>query len=264
VVDLLDTAAVIGTLVLLETILSFDNAALLTVLSRRLPGVAERRRVLNYGLTLAYLLRLGSILGASFFIAYEAFLTIGGLYLALIAGKHFTALARGKEDHQTAVRKPLLSRIGLTAFSAVIVEIALVDLVFAFDAVVAAVSFTSNLWLIVIAAVFGLLGLRLLTPFIGRLMDWLPLLEHMAFVAVALVGALMVLEHPLVVDHAVLSLSKPVKMGLIVSLFAVPILVKLLFKIPASKPALHAAVEMDFDLNPDRRGGELPPRGGMP
>lgn len=262
--DLLEAGAVVGTLILLETVLAFDNAAFLTVLSRRLPGVGERRRVLNYGLALAYVLRLGAILGTSILIAYEAFLTIGGVYLVLVAGRYFTAVARGRDGHQTAVRKPLLSRLGLSAFSAVMVEIALVDMVFAFDAVVAAVSFTRDLWLVVIAAAFGLLALRTLTAFIGRVMDWLPLLEHMAFVAVGLVGALLVLEHPLVIDHPIVSLTNQVKMGLIVALFGVPILVKLLFKVPASKPSLHIAVETDLDLHRDRRGEELPPRGGPP
>ena len=237
--------------------MAFDNAAILTVLSRRLSDVAARRRALNYGLAVAYGLRVATILAASVLIQYEAFLTVGGLYLIAISVKHVAAVAAGKDDHQVAVREPFLSRFGLAAFTAIVVEIAVVDLVFAIDAVVAAVSFTSDLWLIVVAAGVGLVSLRVLAATIGRVMDWLPLLEHMAYLAVGLVGAILVLEHPLVLDHAVLHVPNDVKMAMTVSLFAIPVAVKLAFGVPASKPRLHAAEEADFDLHPTHRGEDV-------
>lgn len=259
-----EAAAIVATLVLLEMVMAFDNAAILTVLSRRLPDVAARRRALNYGLAVAYGLRVATILAASLLIQYEAFLTIGGLYLVAIAIKHVASIARGKEDHQVEVRDPFLARFGLAAFTAIVVEIAVVDLVFAIDAVVAAVSFTNDLWLIVVAAGFGLISLRVLAGYIGKVMDWLPLLEHMAYVAVGMVGAILVLEHPLLLDHAVVHVPNDVKMVLTASLFAVPVAVKLVFGVPASRPGLHAAEEADFDLHPAHRGEDVGAQQGPP
>jgi YkoY family integral membrane protein len=274
-VDLLGDLAIVLTLVLLEAVLSFDNAAILTVLSRRLHDLDERRRALNIGLLIAYGLRVAAILAAVVLVQQPLFLVLGGLYLVVLGIKHFVALARKGDEHLAAEHKPILARIGLGAFAAVVLEIGVIDLVFALDQVVAAVGFVRGhehaTILIIIAASLGLLSLRLLAPFIGRLMDWLPLLEHMAFVAVAFVGGLMLLEHtslagglqlvaspeapgaPAVLFH----MEKTVKIGVTLALFAVPVFIKLAFKVPRSHPGVHAAVETDFAAKAPHRGEEV-------
>ncbi|MEK6975194.1 MAG: hypothetical protein AABY18_02495 [Candidatus Thermoplasmatota archaeon] len=281
--DLAGYALIILVLILLEAVLSFDNAAMLTVLSRRMHDPALRRRALNYGLAIAYVLRIGAILAAAVLVQNALFIVLGGAYLLFTGVKHFVALKRKGDEHLAHEKKPLLAFLGLSAFAAVVVEIGIIDLVFALDQVVAAVGFVRDVSdtstvagftlrhstvLIVIAASLGLLSLRLLAPVIGRLMDWLPLLEHMAFVAVGFVGALMVGEHVSVVHglqlvanpeaagapHVLFHVEKAVKIAITLSLFAVPVLVKLVFKVPKSHPGVHAAMEKD--IADPKHGGE--------
>jgi predicted tellurium resistance membrane protein TerC len=139
----------------------------------------------------------------------------------------------------------------------VVMQIGLVDLAFALDQVVAAVAFTKDvphvkLWvfsyqqvLILTAATAGLISLRILAPYISRLMDWLPTLEHMALIAVGFVGVLLVLEHPIILPapEALIHAIKPYKIPITLGLFGVPVLIKLVFKWPKSSVVHHATLE---------------------
>ena len=63
--DLAQDATIVLTLLLLEAVLSFDNAAILAAMVRKLP-VKDRKKALLYGLVGAYTLRFAAILLASF------------------------------------------------------------------------------------------------------------------------------------------------------------------------------------------------------
>ncbi|MEA3202564.1 MAG: hypothetical protein QOI63_230 [Thermoplasmata archaeon] len=248
--DLLGAGSIILTLVVLEAVLSFDNAAILAVMSRRLPPGEGRKRALNYGLGIAYVLRVLAIFSAFLLQRFPVFLTVGGAYLLFLSAKHFWGVVRHSGDGHRAKGGPAKGMLGLSPLATVVVQIGIVDLAFAMDQVIAAFGFTQEIWLIIAAATIGLVSLRILAPFISRLMDWLPLLEHMAYVAVGFVGVLLVLEHPVVVaapPHAVTDLVDKVKIPITLSLFAVPILVKLLFKVPRSTSS-HAHEQAEKDI----------------
>jgi YkoY family integral membrane protein len=251
----LDTLAtdvgIIVTLVILEAVLSFDNAAILAALSRKLPLGEGRRRALNYGLAIAYVLRIGAILGAVILLRFPAFITLGGAYLVFLSAKHFIGKLRGGggEEHHLGTGTPFLQR-WMSPFTAIIVQIGVVDLAFAMDQVVAAVGFTRTYYLIIIAAGIGLLALRLLAPYLSRLMDWLPSLEDIAYVAVGFVGVLLVLEDlpyftlgPFAWHAVHVHLPNPVKVSITLSLFLIPIFVKLVFKWPKSTGPHHTTLE---------------------
>jgi YkoY family integral membrane protein len=244
--DLVGAGTIVLTLVVLEAVLSFDNAAILAVMSRRLPVGPQRRRALNYGLGIAYVLRVLAILSAFLLVKFPLFLTAGGAYLVFLFGKHFWGLLRHREHAHAARGGPAKGLLGLSPLATIVLQIGLVDLAFAMDQVIAAFGFTKEIWLIIIAATIGLVSLRVLAPFISRLMDWLPLLEHMAYVAVGFVGALLVLEHPVVAGappHGFTDLVDKVKIPVTLGLFAVPILVKLGFKVPRGHSRAHAQAE---------------------
>jgi YkoY family integral membrane protein len=258
--------AIVLTLLLLEAVLSFDNAAILAAMVRRLPP-KDRRKALLYGLGGAYILRITAILLASFLIETPSLKILGGAYLLFIAVRHFIRFARHREDGHKAheVKPGLLARWGVPALVSIIVQIELIDLAFAVDQVIVAVAFTDEILLIVIASVIGILFLRLAAAVIARVMDWLPALEHMAYVAVGYVGFKLILLHeffavgwtqgpttadglrtsieggtcrvPFIpIEHEVALGARPgceiptaVSVGITLSLFLVPILLKLLF-----------------------------------
>lgn len=242
--------AIVLTLVVLETVLSFDNAAILTVMSRRLPAGQGRRRALNYGLLIAYGLRILAILGAFLLIQHPILLTVGGAYLLFLFVKHFWGVVRHREHRHKAKEAPVKGMFGFSPLTVIIVQIGLIDLAFALDQVIAAVGFTHYIWLIIVAATIGLISLRLLAPVLSRLMDWLPTLEHMAYVAVGFVGALLILEnlpvptfptgHIFELHHVPLhpdeNIAQALKIGLTLSLFVIPIVIKFFFGVPRSRP----------------------------
>src|SRR5688572_8509785 len=212
---------------------------------RKLP-LQDRKKALLYGLVGAYALRFTAILLASFLIDNPILKVIGGGYLVFIGLKHFYGMVRHKphEHKEHDLKTGLLTRLGIPALVAVIIQIELVDLAFAIDQVIVAVAFTDKVYLIVIASFVGILFLRLAAAMIARVMDWLPLLEHMAYVAVTYVGVKLVLEYEVsfINDGHGFHLPTEISVTVTVALFLVPILIKLIFGWPKSIPAgMHVA-----------------------
>lgn len=245
---LLQDGTIVLTLLLLEAVLSFDNAAILAAMVRKLP-VKDRKKALLYGLVGAYALRFAAILLASFLISNPILKVIGGGYLVFIGVKHFYGMARHKphahKEHQ--LKTGLLTRLGVPALVAVIIQIELVDLAFAVDQVVVAVAFTEKVYLIVIASFIGILFLRLAAAMIARVMDWLPLLEHMAYVAVTYVGVKLILLYPVafINDGDGVHIPTALSIAITLTLFVLPVLIKLIFGVPRSNPeGSHASTTL--------------------
>jgi YkoY family integral membrane protein len=80
--------AVIGFLIVLEGVLSIDNALVLGILARRLPKRLQSR-ALTYGLVGAFVFRLIAIGLASYLLQWRVVKLLGGAYLVYVAVKHF-------------------------------------------------------------------------------------------------------------------------------------------------------------------------------
>jgi YkoY family integral membrane protein len=78
---------VIGLLILLEGVLSIDNALVLGLLAKRLPK-HQQRRALTYGLVGAFAFRLVAIATASFLLRWRIAKLLGGGYLLYVAIRH--------------------------------------------------------------------------------------------------------------------------------------------------------------------------------
>ena len=79
---------VIVFLVVLEGVLSIDNALVLGLLAKRVPKHLQGR-ALTYGLVGALIFRMAAIGAATFLLKYTFFKLLGGAYLIYIAVKHF-------------------------------------------------------------------------------------------------------------------------------------------------------------------------------
>src|SRR5688572_3172202 len=84
-------------LIVLEGVLSIDNALVLGLLAKRLPR-HQRARALWYGLLGAFVFRFIAILTASFLLQWTIVKFIGGGYLVYIAVKHL--FFEAKEEHE--------------------------------------------------------------------------------------------------------------------------------------------------------------------
>ncbi len=173
----MENLVAIGTLVLLEGLLSADNALVLAVLVGHLPG-ADRKRALFYGLFGAFVLRGLALLAAQHIVRLWFLQSFGALYLAYLAVSHF--IRRGDESAGGSGSGKTTGR-GLWA---TIIAVELTDLAFAVDSILAAVAISNKLWVIYTGGVIGIVMMRVAAGSFIRLLDRYPALAHMAYVLI--------------------------------------------------------------------------------
>ncbi len=133
--DFLELTSVVAVLVLLEGLLSADNALVLAVMVRHLPK-EQQKRALRYGVFGAFGFRLIAVLFASILLRYWIVKAAGGVYLLWIAGSH---LLFGDDDDSQ--RKP---RFG-SGFWATVIGVELTDIIFSVDSILAAIASAEGL-----------------------------------------------------------------------------------------------------------------------
>jgi len=175
----------IGTLALLEGILSVDNALVLAILVRHLPQ-EQRRKGLTYGLAGAFTFRILAILFAASVIRYIAFKLIGGVYLLYLAMKNMFRVGpeAGREEH--AVRQ--------AGFWRTIILVELTDIVFSIDSITAAVAISEKLLIVYLGGIMGIVFMRFLSGFFVVLLEKFPKLEDLAYQLVFFIGTRLTLE----------------------------------------------------------------------
>lgn len=94
--------AVIGLLIILEGVLSIDNALVLGLLAKRLPKRLQGR-ALTYGLVGAFVFRILAIATAAYLLQWRVVKLLGGGYLVYVAVKHFFFDAKDDDDEHVAV-----------------------------------------------------------------------------------------------------------------------------------------------------------------
>jgi YkoY family integral membrane protein len=206
----------IGLLVLLEGLLSADNALVLAILVLGLPR-SEQQQALRYGIAGAFAFRIVATLLAVQLIAFGWVKLAGAAYLLYLTGKHF--LGGGGPGERQAI-KPARAAFGLSAFWATVVKVEATDVVFAIDSILLAVAMSSKTWVIISG---GLLGIAAMRMVIGRLLVIVrryPALVDGAFVIIGWVGLKLLLEYLHVEGHIDFHVNKWVSFGLIVTIFA--------------------------------------------
>lgn len=170
--------ATIGTLIVLEGLLSADNALVLAVLVKHLPP-AQRKKALRYGIVGAFLFRFICILIASWLIHAWLFKAIGAGYLLVIALRHFLVKGEHKGEEQAAR--------GLGLWRTVML-VELTDIIFSFDSILAAVAISPKIWVIYLGGILGIVAMRFVAGGFLKLLDRSPNLEHGAYLLVAWIG----------------------------------------------------------------------------
>lgn len=224
--------ALVGLLVILEGVLSIDNALVLGLLAKRLPK-EQQKRALTYGLVGAFAFRLIAIALAAYLLHWRIVKLFGGAYLIWVSVKHFVfeqgdepeekvvvnaegepALVEGKTGRELAPerqakeieeRSPLptasleqaIKRKG-PGFWATVFVIEMTDIAFAVDSILAAIGVVGSrhekLWVIVTGGFLGVILMRFAAVVFIKLLERFPRFELSAYLLVLVIGAKLLID----------------------------------------------------------------------
>lgn len=174
---------VIGTLMLLEGLLSADNALVLAVMVQHLP-LKEQRKALFYGIIGAYTFRFLAIGIGAFLIKVWWIKLIGAAYLLWISVKHF--LSKNEGTRRFSGRK--------MGFWHTVLAVEIMDIAFSMDSVLAAFGISDEVWVLYLGGILGVLMMRSVAQIFLTLIKRYPELETAAFLLIAVIGFKMAAE----------------------------------------------------------------------
>ncbi|MCD6010548.1 MAG: hypothetical protein K0Q79_410 [Flavipsychrobacter sp.] len=239
----LSSLLIIGNLILIESLLSVDNAAVLAIMVMKLP-VHQRRQALKYGIIGAYVFRGVCLLLATYLIRIWWLKCLGGMYLLYLTAHWWIGKKKSKVKHDEEIQKKenrlyqmTVGRVG--PFWATVISVEIMDIAFSLDNVFAAVAFSDNI-LIILAGVFiGILAMRFVAQYFVKLIEKYPFLEGCAFTVIAILGlklSLSLYEHYFE-NSALTQMLKSeaadwVTSALTLGIFFIPVLTSNLFNYP--------------------------------
>jgi YkoY family integral membrane protein len=212
--------ATIVLLVLLEGLLSADNALVLAVLVLGLPK-HQQKQALRYGILGAFFFRAVATLLAVYLIQLSWVKLVGALYLLYLPYSHFF---RGEEGHDRRTPPKARAMFGLTAFWATVVKVELTDIVFAIDSILVAVAMSNKTWVILTGGILGIIAMRLVIGKLLALVQQYPALVDGAFIIIAWVGIKLLLEFAHQQGWVHFEVPKWLALGLIVVIFGIAFL----------------------------------------
>ncbi|MEE2778662.1 MAG: TerC family protein [Acidobacteriota bacterium] len=183
----------------IEIVLGIDNIIFITILVGRLPE-ADRQRARIVGLLLAMGMRLALLFSLTWFMglggelfrlfdhafsARDLILIVGGLFL--LAKATFEIHGKLESVHEG----PEAAAI---SFAAVLVQIALLDMVFSIDSVITAIGLAEELMVMVIAVVVAVLVMLVSAKPIGDFVERHPTLKMLALSFLLLIGTTLVAD----------------------------------------------------------------------
>jgi YkoY family integral membrane protein len=205
----------IALLVVLEGLLSIDNALVLALLVMGLPK-REQKQALRYGILGAFGFRILATLFAAYMIRVGWVKLIGGLYLLYLSYKHFFGGGDPTEVRRVPPAKPWL---GLTAFWATVVKVELTDIVFAIDSILVAVAMSPKMWVVITGGLLGIATMRMVTGQLVRIVERYPALVDGAFIIIAWVGVKLLIEWAHSFGYLHFEVPRWLSLGLIIVIF---------------------------------------------
>ncbi|MFD1929837.1 TerC family protein [Sporosarcina siberiensis] len=179
----------IGTLIILEGLLSADNALVLAVMVKHLPE-KQRKKALFYGLLGAYVFRFIAIGVGVFLIQLWWVKVLGAGYLAWLSIKYFIDKSKenGEEGEIKGInKKGILIRLFGT-FWGTIVAVEIMDIAFSVDSVLAAFGVSEQIWVLLLGGMLGVLMMRGIAGVFLKLIDKVPELETTAYILIAIIA----------------------------------------------------------------------------
>jgi len=188
------------TLTVLELVLVIDNIVFISILTRKLPPEQQSKaRYAGLGLALGMrvilLFSLTWVIGltAPLFTIFgleisgrDLVLLIGGLFLLAKSTHEIHGSLEGEEGHKSAKIYP--------SFVGVLIQIALLDIVFSLDSVITAVGMVDNLWIMIAAVVVSIVFMMAFAGSIGAFVQKHPTIKMLALSFLILIGVTLIAE----------------------------------------------------------------------
>ncbi len=189
------------TLTLLEIVLGVDNIIFISIVTNKLPEEQQPKARL-VGLSLALIIRIMLLFGITWIVGFtkpmftlfgfeasgrDLILFVGGLFLLAKSTSEIHHKVEGvTEEHEVSVKKK--------AFSGIIIQIVLLDIVFSFDSILTAIGLTDEILLMIIAVTISLIVMMIFSGAISKFINDHPTLQILALSFLILIGFMLVIE----------------------------------------------------------------------
>lgn len=189
------------TLTSLEIVLGIDNIIFIAILCEKLP-INQRNKARILGLALAMISRilllfslfwimklttpLFSVLGIDIS-GRDIILIVGGLFLIFKSTTEIHSSVTGEEEHNQ-------KSLGKASFGMVLVQIAILDIVFSLDSVITAVGMADHIEIMIIAVILAVGVMMAASGSISRFVSNNPTIKILALSFLILVGVSLIAD----------------------------------------------------------------------
>ena len=195
------------TLTFLEIVLGVDNIIFISIAANKLPE-EEQAKARNIGLLLAMAFRVILLFGISYLIAMQDPIFdidlpgihggFSGQSLILIAGGIFLLYKSTTEIHHKLETDPEVehektNKLG-KSLTNVIVQIALINIVFSFDSILTAIGLTDNVVIMVAAVILSIIIMMAFAGPVGRFVNQHPTVQMLGLAFLILIGFMLIAE----------------------------------------------------------------------
>ena len=190
----------LATLAVLEIVLGIDNIIFISILADKLPR-ERQARARQLGLLLAMVTRLAllgtinmimrltaplfSLMGHAYS-GRDLILVVGGLFLLTKSTREIHHRLEGDDDHA--------GKVGAASYGAVLLQIAIMDMVFSLDSVITAVGLAEDFAVMAIAIVLAVVVMLLAANAVSRFVNNHPTVKMLALSFLLLLGMTLVAE----------------------------------------------------------------------
>lgn len=200
-----DIIASLLALVVLEIILGIDNLVFLSIMADKLPP-EQRSLGRRVGLSLAWVTRLILlafafllvkltsplfIIGEFAFSIRDLFLLLGGAFLMAKATQEIHAdinIIEGEEDVSAT------SGASSNQFLTVVIQIAIMDIVFSFDSVLTAIGLTHLYWIMALAITIAILVMIFASDVVSHFIEKHPTIKMLALSFLIMIGMVLIAD----------------------------------------------------------------------
>ncbi|MEO6138460.1 MAG: TerC family protein [Luteimonas sp.] len=190
------------TLSTLEIVLGVDNLVFISLSVGKLP-LAQRSRARRFGIALACVSRIGLLLSLAYLARMQTdlftlfgmgvsirdlVLLLGGVFLVVKGAMEIRDLVMGGNQAGDSNARPP------SALLAVILQIAVIDIVFSLDSVITAVGMVKQIPVMVAAIVIAVVLMLFASDPLGEFIDRNPTIKMLALAFIVLVGVVLIAD----------------------------------------------------------------------